>query len=165
MCAPLRKPKKETPRGFLSNPSTKIPLNFPKITTKLPPSPRIDYHPTSLPPPVSSTSGGGGRRAMGDGAPTDASRRGPPVPGGGRSSHAPQDAATDASSPFTWQGGPLIGPLVALLAAAGAPPGMGVGAWPGFPSTGAPPGLGAGTWPFFPGAGVPPDQSGRRLHG
>jgi hypothetical protein len=102
---------------------------------------------------------------MGDGAPTDASGRGPLVPGGGRSSHAPQDAATGASSPFTWQGGPLIGPLVALLAAAGAPPGMGVGAWPGFPSTGAPPGLGAGTWPFFPAAGVPPDQPGRRLHG
>jgi hypothetical protein len=93
---------------------------------------------------------------MGDGVPPDPSGRGPPVPGGGRSSHAPQDAGTGASSPFAWQGGPLTGSLGALLAAAGAPPGMGAGAWPGFPSTGAPPGMGAGTWPFFPGAGVPP---------
>jgi hypothetical protein len=108
------------------------------------------------PPPVSSTSSGGGRRAMGDGAPTDASGRGPPVPGGGRSSHVPYNAATGASSPFAWQGDPLTGPLGALLAAAEAPPGMGAGAWPDFPSTSAPSGLGAGTWPFFPGARVPP---------
>jgi hypothetical protein len=93
---------------------------------------------------------------MGDRAPTDPSGRGPPVPGGGRSSHSPQDAATGTSSPFAWQGGPLTGPLGALLAAAGAPPGMGAGAWPGFPSTSAPPGMGAGTWPFFPSVGVPP---------
>jgi hypothetical protein len=89
---------------------------------------------------------------MADGAPPDPSGRGPPVSGGGRSSHAPQDASTGASSPFAWQGGPPTGSLGALLAAAGAPPGVSAGAWRGFPT--------AGAWPFFPGAHVPAASAG-----
>jgi hypothetical protein len=138
--------------------SPRLPtLTFCKKPPQFPPIPNSSQpqSPFHLDPSLSSSrfsSGGGGWCAMADGAPPDPSGRGPPVPGGGRSSHAPQDAGTGASSPFAWQGGPPTGSLGALLAAAGAPPGVSAGAWRGFPT--------AGAWPFFSGAHVPAASAG-----
>nr|XP_034571003.1 elastin-like [Setaria viridis] len=98
----------------------------------------------------------------------------------GRSGGGLQDAASRGASgapyvsgggaggaPFVWPGGPPTGPLGALLAAVGVPPGMVAGAWPGGAATaaGQPPaqqpgipaaaGLAAGAWPGIPSAAMP----------
>ncbi|XP_022683929.1 elastin-like [Setaria italica] len=108
----------------------------------------------NLDPAVERGRSGGGLQD----APSGGSNGAPYVSGGGA-----------GGAPFLWPGGPPTGPLGALLAAAGVPPGMVAGAWPGGAATaaGQPPaqqpaipaaaGLAAGAWPGIPGAwpGVP----------
>jgi hypothetical protein len=142
------KAKKVAPRGFLHpNILQKSPWISQTIPTALPES--IPIHPDPI---VSRLLLWRRPAQMEDRTAADPPRRGAPVPGGGGSGPAPQDPATSASSSFAWQGGPPTGSLGALLAAAGAPPGVSAGAWPGFPA--------AGAWPFFPGARVPTASAG-----
>ncbi|XP_034580950.1 uncharacterized protein [Setaria viridis] len=108
----------------------------------------------NLDPAVERGRSGGGLQD----APSGGANGAPYVSGGGA-----------GGAPFVWLGGPPTGPLGALLAAAGVPPGMVAGAWPGGAATaaGQPPaqqpaipaaaGLAAGAWPGIPGAwpGVP----------
>jgi hypothetical protein len=138
MHSPPQKPKKVAPCGF---PTLSFCKKVPTLSPISNPSrPQSPLHPT--PSPSRFSSGGGGRVRWATRCRRIRPDKDLRCREAARSSHAPQDAATGASPLFAWQGGPLTGPLGALLAAARAPPGMGAGAWPGFPST--------SLWAYYP---------------